>query len=98
VLSLCRTLGSAKWGAALGVLLVDTDLLTPFAAAFPRQWADFCARLATEPSLHFMTELVGALSQLPEAALEQGPCGHAAAAAAAAAGGPVVSAAAAGPT
>jgi hypothetical protein len=75
VLGLCRALGAAKWGAALGVLLVDTELLTPFAAAHPEAWADFVGRLEAEPRLSFMGELVGALSLLPEAGSSGGGAG-----------------------
>ncbi|KAI8472364.1 MAG: RIC1-domain-containing protein [Monoraphidium minutum] len=65
VMALARALGAAKWGVALGVLLVDTAVLSPFAAAHPATWRDLCAALASEPSLHYMGELVAALSMLP---------------------------------
>ncbi|GBF93019.1 hypothetical protein Rsub_05630 [Raphidocelis subcapitata] len=68
VLALSRALGATKWGVALGVLLVETELLDPFAAAHGDTWAAFCAALAAEPRLHFMRDLVGALASLPSAA------------------------------
>ena len=64
-LALCRSLGAAKWGVALGVLLVDAPTLAPYARAHAALWREFCAALAAEPALSFMAELVDALRALP---------------------------------
>jgi hypothetical protein len=94
LLELVQSLSLQRWSIALAVLLVDTTVLAPFAAAHPQLWLGFCQQLQQQPELYFLHEVVGALAaagpqlttQEQQEAQEQQQQGTAAAAAAA--GGP----------
>jgi hypothetical protein len=98
LLEMVQALALQRWSIALAVLLVDTTVLAPFAAAHPQLWAGFCQQLQQQPDLYFLHEVVGALaaagSQLAtaeeqaEQQQQQAEEQQGAAAAAAAAGGP----------
>lgn len=64
-MSLCLSLGVTKWIVALAVLLVDTEVLVPFAATHPELWHDLCGHLKAAPDLRFMRELFLGLEKLP---------------------------------
>jgi hypothetical protein len=62
LLQLVTALALQRWCIALAVLLVDTTVLAPFAAADPGLWAGFCQQLQEQPDLYFLHEVVGALA------------------------------------
>jgi hypothetical protein len=62
LLQLVQALALQRWCIALAVLLVDTTVLAPFAAAHPALWSSFCQQLQEQPDLYFLHEVVGALA------------------------------------
>jgi hypothetical protein len=62
LLQLVQALALQRWCIALAVLLVDTTVLAPFAAAHHALWSSFCQQLQEQPDLYFLHEVVGALA------------------------------------